>query len=138
MKYRHCKAYIPCLHTFFGICKIYQYPKVTKITCHNVLQLLLYCCSIFMICMPELYLLSGNINTYTTSSFGVYIVARKIYRVQKFNGYDILYYHRWNSHILLKKLLNGIRPSKKKKHCWQVLFEMSSSKCNLKLKPFEN
>ena len=94
--------------------KIYQYPKVTKITCHNVLQLLLYCCSIFMICMPELYLLSGNINTYTTSSFGVYIVARKIYRVQKFNGYNILYYHRWNSHILLKKLLNGIRASKKK------------------------
>ena len=26
----------------------------------------------------------------------------------------------------------------RKKHCCQVLFEMSSSKCNLKLKPFEN
>ena len=119
MKYRHCrnitKTYIPCLHTFFGMCKIYQYPKVTKITCHNVLQFLLYRCSIFMICMPELYLLSGNINTYTTSSFGVYIVAKKIYRVQKFNGYDILYYHRWNSHILLKKLVNGIQGHQRKK-----------------------
>ena len=26
---------------------------------------------------------------------------------------------------------------RKIKHCWQVLFDMSSRKCNLKLKPFE-